>query len=628
MVAQNDTGGDVTFATAEYSGDFSWLTDEVDAVMDVVAKAADEPDSEIMIGGDVTTEKQIFEMINEDFGFSSMISTPLTLLILLVALGGLVASGVPILLAYLGVLMAAGGITLISHLMPMVPVWIQIMLFMGLAAGIDYTLFLFTRFRHEREQGLDTKAAAMTASHTAGKGVFIAGITTILALNGMFLAGDPVFTSIGLAAVLTIIVTLLIALTLTPALVGDRLSWLTIPVVGRRFNVAQAGSLNPLAGIVVRASVRFPRVIGTLVLAAMLALASLIFTLNLGFNGARTFHDDLEAKAAIRALEDNFTIGLLSPAVVIVDPGKGRNIFAADVQAKINHFIELVRNENERASAADEYVPFAEPIATRINRAGDTELIRIPVNADTGDEEALDAIGLMRDDLIPEAFPDDSVRALVTGQTGGNLDFMNQISARTPFVIAFVVVTAFLILVVMYHSLIIPAIAVFLNLLTVGAAYGVLMLVFQEGYALEGLLGFEATGIVEVWIPLFVFCVMFGISMDYLTFAIGRVQELYYRGRSTQDAIIEGIRGSFGVVSSAAAIMIAVAGVLSFTRFLGMQQMGFALAVAVLFDTTLILVVLLPAMMRLAGDRLWYLPRWLEWIPGGKISRARKEADS
>jgi RND superfamily putative drug exporter len=273
-------------------------------------------------------------------------------------------------------------------------------------------------------------------------------------------------------------------------------------------------------------------------------------------------------------------------------------------------------------------VPFAEPFSTSINRGGDTELIDIPVNADTGDEEALDAVDLLRQELIPDAFPDESVQALVGGQTAANVDFSDDIGARTPLVIAFVVITAFLVLVVLYRSIVIPLIAVILNLLAVGAAYGVLILVFQEGYALEGLLEFEATGIVEVWLPLFVFTIMFGISMDYLTFAIGRVQELHYRGWSTENAIVEGIRGSFGVVFSAAVIMIAVAAVFAMMRLLAIQQMGFALAVAVLFDATLILVVLLPAMMRLANDRLWYLPSWLSWIPGGPTPPAATEEDS
>ncbi len=237
-------------------------------------------------------------------------------------------------------------------------------------------------------------------------------------------------------------------------------------------------------------------------------------------------------------------------------------------------------------------------------------------------------MNLLRNKLAPTAFPDDTVNAPIGGATAGNVDFSDNIDTRTPFVVLFVVITAFLVLVMLYRSLLIPAIAVFLNLLSVGAAYGLLVLVFQEGYALEGLLDFEATGIVEVWLPLFVFTVMFGISMDYLTFAIGRVQELRQRGWSTEDAIVEGIRGSFGIVFSAAAIMIAVAAVFAMMRFLAIQQMGFTLAVAVLFDATLILLVILPAMLRISNDRLWYLPSWLKWLPGGPASESSKEVQS
>jgi len=627
LVSQNETGGDVTFASAEYAGEFGW--DEVDAITTVVSDAAKDTDFKILIGGEATINSQIGELVEEDFGSASFTNLVLTLIILLVALGGLVAAGVPIILAFLGVGMASGAVTIVSYFVPMMEVWMQIVLLMGLAAGIDYTLFLFTRFRAEREQGRETNDAAVTASHTAGKGVFIAAITTVLALLGMFLLDNATFNSIGLAAVLSILVALAVALTLTPALLGDRLSRWNIPKIGRRYNVAQAGLLNPLASRVVRMAVRHRWVVGLLGLAVMLGLTYPMLNLNLGFNGARSFHDDLEAKAAILALEDNFTIGLLSPATVVVDPGEGRNIFAPDVRQKVNGFKEVVLEENERAEAAGEHVPFAEPINIpgRINRAGDTELIDIPINADTGDKEALDAVTLLREELIPEAFPDDSPRALVTGMTAGQLDFKEGITARTPFVIAFVVLTAFLVLVVMYRSLLIPLIAVFLNLLAVGAAYGVLTLVFQEGWALENQLGFEATGIIETWLPLFVFTIMFGISMDYLTFAIGRVQELHHRGWSTEDAITEGVGKCFGVVGSAAAIMIAVAAVFATMRFFAIQQMGFALALAVLFDTTLILVVMLPALMRLGHNRLWYLPSWLNWIPGGPTPVAETEAE-
>ena len=337
---------------------------------------------------------------------------------------------------------------------------------------------------------------------------------------------------------------------------------------------------------------------------------------------------DVESKAAIVKLEEDFTLGVLAPAVIVVDPGAGQNIFAADGQAGVQRLTDGVEAEIARAESAGEHVPFARPFDFQINTAGDTEVVEIPINADIGEQDAIDALHLLREEIVPAAFPDDGPAiALVSGATAGNVDFRDRINARTPIVIAFVVITAFVILVVMYRSLVIPAIAVVLNLLAVGAAYGVLVHVFQEGRALEGLLDFQATGIIESWLPLFVFSITFGISMDYLTFAIGRTQELYQRGYSTEDAIVEGVRDGFGIVFSAAAIMIAVATVFAFTRFIGLQQFGFALALAVLFDATLILLVLLPAMMRLAHDRLWYLPFWLDWLPGGPKDFPERERE-
>lgn len=625
LVSISDSRGDVTFAQAEYSKEIGANGGNVADVKRLVTDAAEDSGFKILIGGGATLEEEITTIIEADFNSASMLNLPLTLLILLIALGGMAAAGVPVVLAYAGVAMAAGVIALVSNIVPMMDAWLQIVLLMGLAAGIDYTLFLFTRFRSERESGRSSAEAAAVASHTAGKAVLIAGVTTMLALLGMFLIRIVVFDSIGVAAVLTILMVLLMALTLTPALLGDGLSRFNIPYIGRRFNLAQAGFLNPLASWIVRVSVKWPWVVAPLAVAAMLALTAPMLTLNLGFNGARALHDDVASKAAILELEDNFTIGLLSPAVVVVDPGEGRNIFASEVQDKVERLIVLIREENARAEAAGEHVPFAEPIETEVNRSGDMEVIKLPLNADTGDQQALDAVEVVRNKLIPQAFSDGSVRALVTGATGANVDFKDEMMARTPYVLIFVVVTAFVVLVVLYRSLLVPLITVFLNLLAVGAAYGVLTLVFQEGWALEGLLSFEATGIIESWLPLFVFTLMFGISMDYLNFAITRVEELFRRGYSVEDAITEGVGDSFGIVFSAAAIMIAVAAVFALMRFLAIQQLGFALALAVLLDTTVILLVLLPALMGVAGKYLWYFPSWLEWIPGGQ-KQERKEA--
>ena len=615
-----DGGGDVTFASAVYAtAEFDDVDEELDTIRDLVEEHASRSNGfQILIGGGFLLIDDDEKLSDEDFSFASLVNLPLTIIIMVLALGAIVAAGVPIALAYLGVAMAAGVVTIISQFTPMLSVWLQVVLLMGLAAGIDYALFLFTRFRYERGRGRDEAVAAAIAGTTAGKGVLIAGTTTMLAILGMFLVGDPVFTSLTIAAVVAIAVALVVAQTLMPAILGDGLSKWSIPGL-RRHNVAQTGVLNAAAGFLVKRSCtgRGWWISGALGIAVLLVFAYPILNFNLGFNGVTSFSDDLESKAAIEALEEDFTIGILAPAEVIVDPGRGKNIFAADVQAGVTALTDAVGREIDRAEAAGEHVPFAQPIGTEINRAGDTEIIEIPINADTGDQEAIDAVNLLRDELVPAAFGDSDVAALTGGVTAGQIDFRDNINAKTPLVIAFVIITAYIILVVMYRSLILPAIAVVLNLLAVGAAYGILVQVFQEGWLLEGILDFEATGIIESWLPLLVFAITFGISMDYLTFAMGRVQELYRRGYSTEDAILMGVRDGFGIVFSAAAIMVAVATVFAFTRSIALQQFGFALALTVLLDATIILIVVLPAMMRLAHDRLWYLPWWLEWLPGG-----------
>jgi RND superfamily putative drug exporter len=263
-------------------------------------------------------------------------------------------------------------------------------------------------------------------------------------------------------------------------------------------------------------------------------------------------------------------------------------------------------------------VPFGRSVDTVTNNAGDTQIIEIPINADIGEDRAFDAVRLLRNDLIPASFGGTEARVLVTGASAGSLDFTENINARTPLVYGFVILTAFLLLTAMYRSPLVSVIAVVLNLLAVAAAYGLLVLVFQEGVALESVFDFESTGIIEAWLPLFVFTIMFGISMDYLTFAIGRVKELHDEGTAAAESVRKAVGDGFGVVFGAAMVMVAVALVFAFTRDIGLQQFGFTLAAAVFLDATLILAVLLPAALRLPGEARWWFPRWLEWIPGGR----------
>jgi RND superfamily putative drug exporter len=298
----------------------------------------------------------------------------------------------------------------------------------------------------------------------------------------------------------------------------------------------------------------------------------------------------------------------------VVDAGKNQNVFAPEVRSHVEELVGLVQAETVSAGNPD--APYGAPIQTDINDAGDTELIQIPLNADIGEDKAIDAVNRIRNDFIPAAgFGNSPDRALVTGATAANIDFRDNIMFRTPFVWAFVLGLAFTVLLVTFRSIVIAVKALILNSLSVAAAYGLLVLVFQKGWLLEGPLGFEATGIIESWLPLFLFSILFGLSMDYHMFIMSRIKEAYETGASSDEAIAIGVKATAGTITSAAAIMVAVAVIFVLTRNIGIKQFGFGLATAIFIDATVIRSILLPASMKLLGEWNWYLPSWLRWLP-------------
>ncbi len=626
LVALRKGKGDVTFASVALEGELDAsgastapaAVDEVDQVTDTVAEwQAKHPDFRILVGGDASQTEQITKLINEDFGTAALISTPLTLVIMLLAMGTVLAAILPIVLAYVGIIVTLALLAIISQVLPLEESYTEVVLLMGLGAGVDYGLFLLTRFRTARRDEAATRESVFTAWNTAGQNVFIAMTATVIALSGMFLVQDPVFTGFGLGAIVTILLAGTVAMTLLPASTGQAINRFRVPVLGKRPLAGDDSPLNSIIGRIVGFSSRWPAAVTAITGAAVVALAVPLFAINLGFNGARSLSDDIQSKAAFLALEENFTLGLSSPIEVVVDAGH-RNVFDPRIQQRVANLKAAVAEENERAEQAGGARRFGDPITTRFNDAGDTEVVEIPVNADVGDAEAIAARNTLRDELIPSAFNDAPVKQVLTGgATAANADFKEHISSRTPITLAFVLLTSFVVLVALYRSLLIGLIAVILNALAVGAAYGLLELVFQEGWALEGVLNFQATGIIEAWLPLFVFTITFGISMDYLCFAIGRVKEAHDRGLSTEQSVHQAVRTASGTVLMAAVVMIAVALTFAFTRFFAIQQFGFTLAAVVFIDATVVLLLLLPASLRLAGERLWYLPSWLEWLPGG-----------
>ena len=619
FVAQNETGGDVTFALVDLVGDLNEAEENVGPVLDTVAEAnAASGGFEIVVGGTASINKQTLELVNEDMGRALFLNLPVTFVILALVFGALVAALVPLALALAATITAFGILTLISQSYALSETYTEVVLLMGLATGIDYALFVISRFRSERRAGRSKEEALRVASGTSGKAVVFAGTTVLVAISGMFLVDFVIFSTVALAAMVVVALAVIISVTLLPALLamlGDNVDRLRIPFLG--LGTSEGGGVW---GFITDRVLERPAIMATVTAIALVALAVPLATLNLGFNGAKSLPDAVDAKKAVLALQDNFTIGLFSPAVVVVDAGRDRNVFAEDVQSPVRQVLGVVEAETTSEQSPD--ASYGVPVQTETNSAGDTQVIRIPVNADTGEQKALDAVNHLRKDIVRPAFAGSPGRALVTGETAGNIDFKALIYFKTPFVFAFVLGLAFIILLVMFRSIVIPIKAIILNLLSVGAAYGVMVLVFQRGWLLEGVLSFKSTGIIESWLPLFVFAILFGLSMDYHMFILSRVKELYEKGLSNEEAVSAGIKETAGTITSAAAIMVAVFAVFAFTRLIAIKQFGVGLGVAILLDATVIRSILLPASMKLLGDWNWYLPSWLEWLPRIKMEES------
>jgi uncharacterized membrane protein YdfJ with MMPL/SSD domain len=627
FVAQNDSGGDVTFALVELEGEFDHAVDNIDPVLDTVAKAEEASGGfQILIGGEVSLNKQVEKIVEEDFANASLLNLPITFALLILAFGALLAAAVPLALGFAAIIAANGILALVSQSIPMDISYTEMVLLMGLATGIDYSLFVITRYRRERAAGRSKEDALRMASGTSGKAVVFAGSTVVLAIGGLFLVNDAIFRSLALAAIVVVMVAVIMSVTLLPALVallGDNVNRFKVPFLGR--GNGEGGGIWGRIVDVVLARPLIPAVVAIAVLVA-LAVPGYGYgfsvpggILNLGFNGPRSLPEDAEGTKALIALENNFTLGLAEPAAVVVDAGDKGNVFAPDIQGSTSELLRLVGEDMVSPENPDALYG-AEAQAPEFSDAGDTELLFIPVNGDSGESRAIDAVNNLRDNLIPAAFKDSSASALVTGATAANIDFRDNIFSRTPWVFAFVLGLAFIILLVMFRSIVIPIKAIILNLLSVGAAYGVLVLVFQEGWLLQGVLDFKATGIVESWLPLFLFAILFGLSMDYHMFVLGRIKEAYERGASNEEAVSIGVKATAGVITSAAAIMVGVFSIFALMRIMGMKQFGVGLGVAVFIDATIIRSILLPASMKLLGDLNWYLPSWLEWIPKVKMA--------
>jgi len=551
--------------------------------------------------GDASSDKQVSDSIGKDFRTALLTSLPITLLILLIAFGALVAATVPLLLGLTAVLGTVGIVALISHANAVDESINEVILLIGLAVGVDYSMFYLRREREERESGRSERAALAAAAATSGRAVLVSGFTVIIAMAGMYLAGAPTFSSFATGTILVVAVAVIGSLTVLPAILawlGDRVEKGRIPFLSRRrWNAEESGVwsriLNP--------ALRHPIVAVVASVGLLVFLAIPAFSLHTATPGVETLPQDLGVIKTYNRIQAAFPGGPI-PAQVVV---RADSVKSLPVIGAVNDLIA-------RAAASPE---FKRPITTTVSPRHTVEEIDIPVVGDGTDSRSTAALARLRDELIPATIGRvPGATADVTGYTASSKDFNDTMKSHAPLVFVFVLSAAFILLLFTFRSVVIPVKAIILNLLSVGAAYGVMVWIFQEGH-LESVLGFKSNGAIVSWMPLFMFVVLFGLSMDYHVFILTRIREAFDRGRRTDDAVAHGIKTTAGVVTSAAAVMISVFAIFATLSVLIFKELGVGLAMAVLIDATVIRAVLLPAAMKLLGDWNWYLPRWLEWMP-------------
>ena len=594
-------GGKAVLVEFDITGDPDDATTKIDPVVAAVddAKAA-HPD--LFIGSfGVSADKEVEGAFMDDLKKAGLLSIPVTLIILIVVFGALVAAGIPLLLALTAIIATFGLVALPSSLIPIDEVTYELILLIGLAVGVDYSMFYLKREREERAAGRSEEAALQAAADTSGRSVLISGLTVIIAMSGMFLAGIQGMSAFAIGTILVVAVAMLGSLTVLPATLswlGDRVDRGRVPFINR---LRSANGDSRVWGKIVGAVLRRPVVSVVLSGGLLLALAIPALQLRTIQPAIETFPQSLPSIQTYNRIQAAFP-GSEIPAGVVV---KANDVTAPEVQ-------EAIGQLEWRALASGQ---MHEPITVDVNEAGTIATVAIPVDGKGMDAASYAALATLREDIVPTtvgALPGAEVG--VTGTTAGTKDFNDKLKSAAPLVFGFVLLLAFGLMLFAFRSLVIAAKAIVLNLISIAAAYGVMVLVFQHGWG-KGLLGFESTAGIDSFLPIFMFVILFGLSMDYHVFIISRIREAYDRGMSTENAIAFGIKSTAGVVTSAAVVMVCVFAVFATLSMLIFKQFGVGLAAAILIDATIVRAVLLPATMKLLGDWNWYLPSWLEWLP-------------
>jgi RND superfamily putative drug exporter len=582
------------------------VKDTVDAtVADTKRLDRAQPDFLVEQFGDVSSDAEFQKIFNEDLGKAGTLSLPLTLVILLVTFGSLLAAGIPLLLAVSAVVATFGLIGPISQVMPVEDSIKHVVLLIGLAVGVDYSLFYVRRLREEHAAGRENGAALEAAAATSGHAVLVSGLTVITAMAGMYLAGSATFTSFATGAIVVVAVAMLGSLTVLPALlsrVGPKLDRSHVPGLGRlKARLARIGIWSWILDRVLRR----PLLSAVLATSVLVALAIPATGMQLGQPAlADSLPQDKPVVQTFNRVREAFPVETSAMTVVV----KAKDVTAAAVTKGIEDL-------GREAKAHDDLFSSSAAPAVDVNPDRTVATVDLEITGDGTDAASGRALDVLRDELVPSTLGAVSgTQVYVDGQTAQDRDFNDGMKDHLPFVFGFVLLTAFILLLVTFRSIVIPIKAIVLNLLSVTAAYGAMVLVFQHGW-LKGLLGFSETGPIVAWLPMFLFVILFGLSMDYHVFILTRVKELVDRGERTDVAVADAIKRTAGTVTSAAFVMVGVFALFGSLSFMMFKQMGVGLAFAILLDATLVRGVLLPATMKLLGRHNWWLPRSLRWLP-------------
>jgi RND superfamily putative drug exporter len=575
--------------------------DRIDPILAAVADARESnPQFTIDEFGGGSVAKEINKQFGKDLLKAGALSLPVTLGILMIVFGALVAAGIPLLLALTSVFATMGLLALPSQVLPMDDAVNAVVLLIGLAVGVDYSMFYLKREREERAAGRAEGASVEAAAATSGRSVLISGFTVLVAMAGMFISGDETFTGFAAATMIVVATSVLGSLTVLPALLsklGDRVNKGRVPFLRPPDQrVGESRFWNAILGPVLRR----PLLSAVLAAAVLIAIALPAIRLETTQNSTESYPRSLATIRAYDKIQKAFPGDALAAAVLVQAP---------DVRSGATR--AAIADLERRALASGEMF---RPIEVDVNPAGTVALVSIPIAGNGTNSASKHAVGTLRDDLVPATVGRLSGTVTgVGGTTAQSIDFEHQFRQRTPFVFAFVFLLTFALMLLAFRSIVIGLKAIVLNGLSVAAAYGILVLVFQDGIG-RGLIGASSGGI-ESFMPMFLFVILFGLSMDYHVFIISRIREGVDQGMSTDEAVEHGIKTTAGVVTSAAVVMVLVFSVFITLSFDLLKQFGVGLAAAVLIDATIIRAVLLPASMKLLGDWNWYLPSWLEWLP-------------